>query len=305
MSEFNSDDYLEQRQKKSKVVANFSQVKALLVLAVVGIFVYIAWYAYTSTGNVEDSSLPVIPASSEIIKSKPENPGGLVVANRDKGIFEGMSNIPAKKIKTEKPVTPPEAPVSKQVVVEKIEKTLPVVPEKEVVDNSVPVHDFIVSKNGEKSAPTTEPEIVPETIAVSSSTPSEVVAPEQTMVKAAPEPSELDSELDKELDNIKPNSVNVQKTENIVQPHSGGLKLPEIYTVRIAALKTEHATVEAWKSLKSTYSDLLGNLDSEVQISEKDGKEVYYLHAGPISSRARAEQICKSLQERGRRCRVY
>ena len=99
--------------------------------------------------------------------------------------------------------------------------------------------------------------------------------------------------------------VNVQKTENIVQPHSGGLKLPEIYTVRIAALKTEHATVEAWKSLKSTYSDLLGNLDSEVQISEKDGKAVYYLHAGPISSRALAEQICKSLQERGRRCRVY
>ncbi len=284
MSEFNSDDYLEQRQKQNKVTANFSQVKALLVLAVVGIFVYIAWYAYTSPGNVEDSSLPVIQASSEIVKSKPEDPGGLVVANRDKGIFEGMSNTPAKKVKIEKTVTPPEAPVSKQAVVEKIEKALPVAKEPEIVAAN-PNPDFIVSKKAE------EPKPVP--------------------VQAVAETSELD----KELDDIQPNPVTepAATVETVAQPApaiepaptTGVLKLPKIYTVRIAALKTEQATIEAWKSLKSTYKDVLGNLGSEVQIAEKDGKEVYYLHAGPISSQAQAEQICKSLQERGRRCRVY
>ena len=287
MTEFNSDDYLEQRQKQNKVIANFSQVKALLVLAVVGIFIYIAWYAYTSPGTVEDASLPVIQASAEIVKSKPENPGGLVVANRDKGIFEGMSNTPAKKVKTEKTVTPPEAPVSKQVVAEKIEKALPVVKEPETVAAN-PNPDFIVSKKAEEPKP----------------------APVQVVAET--------SELDKELEDIQPNPVTepaavaevvAQPTvqTEVVQsaPASGGLKLPKTYTIRIAALKNEQATIEAWKSLKSTYQDVLGNLSNEVVVAEKDGKEVYYLHAGPISSQAQAEQICKSLQERGRRCRVY
>lgn len=284
MSEFNSDDYLEQRQKQSKVTANFSQLKALLVLVVLAVFVYIAWYAYTSPGNVDDSSLPVIQASSEIIKSKPENPGGLVVANRDKAIFEGMSNVPAKKIKTEKTVTPPEANISKQVVAETIEKTLPVVKEPETVTAS-PNADFIVSKKAEESKT------------------SSTQAVEQT------------SELDKELDDIQPNSVvePVAPVESVTQPTivvepapaTGGLKLPKTYTVRIAALKTESAAIEAWKSLKATYRDVLGGLTSEIQVVEKDGKEVYYLHAGPITSQVQAEQICKSLQERGRRCRVY
>lgn len=322
MSEFNSDDYLEQRQKQTKIIANFSQVKLLLILAVIGIFIFIAWwYAYTSTDDIDDSSLPVIQANSEITKTKPENPGGLVVANRDKSIYEGMSSAPAKKTKTEKTVTPPEAPASKQIVVEKIEKNLPIVSEKQANVNSVPVQDFIVSKNEEKPESTiqpeknleTQPEQVSEIVEPSTSNIQEKALPsvtQSTTVKADNE-SEI-SELDKELDDIKSN-VNTQKTENIIQPDSkigselksGGLRLPRTYTIRIAALKTEQATIEAWKSLKSNYNDLLGNLNSEVRVAEKDGKKIYYLHAGPISSQLQAEQICKSLQDRGRRCRVY
>jgi hypothetical protein len=323
MSEFNSDDYLEQRQKQTKIIANFSQVKLLLILAVIGIFIYIAWYAYTSTDDIDDSSLPIIQANSEIIKTKPENPGGLVVANRDKSIYEGMSSAPAKKAKTEKTVTPPEAPASKQVVVEKIEKNLPVVSEKQDNVNSVPVQDFIVSKNEEKQELPIQPEEASET---HSEQVSEIVEPSvpdaqekvlppvtsNAIVKADHVHEPEISELDKELDDIKPN-VNTKKTENIIQPDSktgselksGGLRLPRTYTIRIAALKTEQATIEAWKSLKSNYNDLLGNLNSEVRVAEKDGKKIYYLHAGPVSSQLQAEQICKSLQEQGRRCRVY
>lgn len=279
MEEFNSDNYLEQRQKKEDVTANFTPVKILFMAIILAGFSYLAWYAYNSSGSIDDASLPLIAANKEQIKSKPENPGGLVVANRDKDIYDGMSGKAYKKTKKEKPVTPPEAPVSKEDATKTVEENIKTLQTPAVI--AATKSDFIVTKDPAKKP---EPAVVAET------QPQTETAP----VMVEPQPAEQVSELDRELADIK--------TEAPAEPKQ---ETSKIYSVRIAALKNEQAAIEAWNSLKSSHHDVLGGLTSEIQIVERDGKTIYYLHAGPIKAKDQADQVCAQLQAQGRRCRVY
>jgi cell division septation protein DedD len=297
MSEFNSDDYLQQRQQQNTVPANFGPVKILATVIVLIGFIYLAWYAYDASEELKDEELPLIAANKEIIKTKPENPGGLIVANRDKDIYDGMSGKNTKKEKKESPVIPPETPASKQAVAQTIEKELKTT---EPQTTTEPHANFIVSDKAAESTST-------------------------VVEQAKTEPSELDQELN----NVEPTSTTTNESttnanvelqtkvaeatvpenpapavaEPVIQPAPQAVN--KTYTVRIAALKNEQAAIEAWKSLKATYYSVLGDLGSEIQVVNNGIKTTYYLHAGPIATLEQAEQVCKALQAQGRRCRVY
>jgi len=73
--------------------------KFLIVLVATAIFSYISWHAYsTQVMTVDPKSLPIIHAKKGI-KSKPENPGGIEIANLDKGIYDYISGRESKNKK--------------------------------------------------------------------------------------------------------------------------------------------------------------------------------------------------------------
>ena len=65
--------------------------KVALVLCCLLSFSYLLWYSYyTHIDNVEEEDLPLVKAPSNII-SKPQDPGGMIVPNKDKDIYNHMS----------------------------------------------------------------------------------------------------------------------------------------------------------------------------------------------------------------------
>lgn len=293
MEEFNSEEYLEQRSKQGKTTYDFSKVKTSFILLVIIAFAGVAWYGYNNASKIEDSDLPLIQAKQIDIKSEPKDPGGLVVAHRDKSIYESMSNKKFKKTKTEKPVAQPEDPVTKEVVTKKIEKEI----EKPADETN---SDFIVSKNPKeaKQEENTAKEVAAQPIPAK---PAETMPPEDDL-------DELDKELSKiDTKTAENESITIDQPKNsetsTEQTQSDNSKTT--YAIRIAALKTEESAIDAWKSLKSDYSSILGDLSSEIIKTEKDGKVIYYLQAGPISNKEQADAACAKLQNLGRRCRVY
>jgi len=72
-------------------MSNNLEYKFFAVFSVISVFAYLSWYSYsTQVMTVDPNSLPVIRAKKEI-KFKPENPGGIEIANLDKGIYDYIS----------------------------------------------------------------------------------------------------------------------------------------------------------------------------------------------------------------------
>jgi hypothetical protein len=89
-----------------------SRVMSWMVLAVaVGGFAALAYYAYNSGGNAGQDSgdVPVIEADATPIKEAPADPGGEQFANKDKTIYDVISND--GKPGVEKLMPDPERPV--------------------------------------------------------------------------------------------------------------------------------------------------------------------------------------------------
>lgn len=97
--------------------------KFILIPVAVLAFGSVAWYSYNyQINSIDEDSLPIIYAQDSA-KSKPDNPGGLVVENSDKDIFDHMSGkkVTNKNIKTTKAS---EEPLSKEEVANIVDKQI-------------------------------------------------------------------------------------------------------------------------------------------------------------------------------------
>lgn len=116
------------KQNKSKKIPHTKQelheAKIAIVCVALLTFTYFSWYAYnTQVNNVKDSDLPIISAPKQV-KFKPLDPGGLIVANRDKYIYDhvlGKRTAANKKVKA---IGESEAPVEKTEISALVAKQL-------------------------------------------------------------------------------------------------------------------------------------------------------------------------------------
>ena len=98
------------------------QAKYLILASVLISFFYFAWYAYTTQiNNQNEADLPLILAPKQV-KFKPLDPGGLIVPNKDKHIYDHvLGKTTIKPIKTykenEKPIDRADIPtiIKKQI----------------------------------------------------------------------------------------------------------------------------------------------------------------------------------------------
>jgi hypothetical protein len=76
--------------KKFKVSRWFKYKLAMVATALV-CFSYLLWYSYyIHIDNTVEEDLPIIKAPINIV-SKPEDPGGMIIPNKDKDIYKQMS----------------------------------------------------------------------------------------------------------------------------------------------------------------------------------------------------------------------
>jgi len=85
----------------------------LLVLAGIGIFAAITWYAYEAgQRQAAVASMPVIKADSSPTRVRPDSPGGLTVPNQDALVLNDPGGTPNRASGgIEKLLPPPEAPL--------------------------------------------------------------------------------------------------------------------------------------------------------------------------------------------------
>jgi hypothetical protein len=186
----------------------FKYQAIVVTLCVLG-FGYFAWHSYNSQQpSVHESDLPLIKAPTGI-KSKPKDPGGIVIPNRDKDIYDHISGKQVRTdVKTRKTA---ELPLSKTTMIEEINRQLA----------------------------------------------------------------------------------------------SDKHKKPEVYTVRLAKLKSADVLSEAWEILRDKYGELLTGLKPQLMKEQKADGPAYYLHAGPITLSRRAVEICNVLTKSNKQCVPY
>ena len=91
-------------KKKLKTNDGKWKFKAAIVIAALFGFSYLLWYSYyIHIDNVKEEDLPIVQAPLNII-SKPQDPGGVIIPNKDKDIYNHMSGrkIRNERIKTSK-----------------------------------------------------------------------------------------------------------------------------------------------------------------------------------------------------------
>lgn len=85
------------KKGSSSTKSNIFKLKFAVVLLSTSFFLYLAWYSYnTQVVTVDPKDLPLIESNKKI-KFKPGDPGGIEIANLDKGIYDYISGRSGNK----------------------------------------------------------------------------------------------------------------------------------------------------------------------------------------------------------------
>lgn len=239
------------KKKQSPQSDGYFKYKFLAVIFSLFFFVYLSWYAYnTQVVTVDPKDLPIIKLSHQI-KFKPENPGGIEIANLDKGIYDYISGRQSSKavvVSYSK-----EEPVSKQEMLGIVNKKIP----------------------QNKSQTKVKEEVKAE------------------VIKASITEEPVKKELTKPI--VEEKKITLI---NKVTP------LPEkkIYYLRIAKLKSDKVYDQAWDIMIKKHYIALKGLKGKLYTEKNGNEKSYYIHAGPVNSKADANDICKKIIANGGGC---
>ena len=260
---------------------------ALILLVVAGA---VALYAYRwGTGTVDDGNLPVVAASSEPIKVKPESPGGLDVPHQEMTVLN-QDETPA----IERLLPPPEIPQPPPVqpVPGASDATGAVAGAMPPALDAPAGEDFVEAAPVSPEPPASDP-VIP--AAPEAKLPEAPAAPSDGVGGAASDVTAATPPTPKPAMTSEAGSGQVAA---IPEPTSGD------HLLQLGAFTEHSASQAAWKRLKKKYPDLLGTLAPAVQQAKVGGKTYYRLQAGPFPNRATALDLCAQLKARKQDCLV-
>ena len=228
-----------------------------------------AWYFYGQQ-LVGDDAAPLIRAAEGPVKVRPDNPGGMVVPDRDKLVYDrmqGLENRPAERL-----LPPPEIPLAPPGA-ETVEK-MPAAPA------AIP-------------APAPEPATRP--------TAKEVLAAKPP----SPPPPALEAEVKGLTAVVKPEPP-AAKPETLMARVPQPPKAPAaVYRVQLAAVRTPERARKEWARLQKKHSTLLGSLKMSLTRADLGTKGVFYrLRAGPLATEGAARDLCGELTKRKVGCMI-
>ncbi len=246
---------------------------AMVAVIAIGGFASVLVYAYNKGKEVGGTAIPpIIKAGPAPHKIRPENPGGMKIPHRDKGVYSQLAaNSPPRKStrKVERLLPVPETPVASPAPVKKV---MPVrrKPKKIELPPEHPVAKFV---------PKPPPGAKPRQVANAAGATGHATDARPATAK-------------------KPSSA---KSLAAIAPASGSST-----RVQLVALRSEAAVLKAWTGFRKRHPDLLGRLTLTVQRRDLgSGKGVYYrLQAGPLATIAAASTLCSEIKKRKMGCIV-
>lgn len=255
-------------------------INKLLISLFIGFFaiggVCLLGWVFLQSPPLTLEETPIIKADNFPVKIKPEDPGGMVVANMDKTVYDNFSGNADSLQKTAKILPAPEEPVDRVLIVtdnESVEvdnnqespRLMAGYAVTEVVtppqDNVIALHEAVKEGSGDAIRPLTESDLK--------------LIPDQVVNKKAKEKEE----------------------SKIVQS--------EGYKIQLAAFKSEKDAAVAWEKIQKSHMDILGTLQYHIERKEVGKKGVFYrLQAGMIAKESEARLLCKKLSEVKQGCFV-
>lgn len=241
---------------------------SVAVLALAG-FGGIVWYAYTQGMQGGSAVAPVIRAEPGPTKIRPEQPGGLVVPNQDKMVYNNLmpgGGGAGQQGRAERLLPPPETPMPR-----------PTAPARPPARDALPPPP---SSAPAVVAPLPQPLPLPAATETASAGTAQIVPPvlPQTAppVAAAP-PTQQAARVP------------------VLEPGS--------YRIQLAATKSEDEAHREWQRLQRANTDVLGPLQLTVTRADLGPeKGVFFrIQAGPLNE-ASARQACDALKARKLGC---
>jgi len=272
----------------------FMVIAAAIILAGAGATAFF-YFDISADGDSASGPVPLILPPAGEVKSRPENPGGMAIPDRDKlvyGRIDGTANSP----KLEQLLPPPETPLEPPADA----------PTENVVE---PADETDVAKVLEPEtkpvAPPPAPEPVPapapaiatsEAISLAPPPPAPSATDEKPVAPPAPEPVPAPAPEPALKAEIKPTQPEVPAPST--SSASG-------FMVQLSALKTQDAAKAEWNRVIKQNGDILSGLSMNVQRADLGAKGVFWrLRAAYLPDRKSAEDICSKLAARGVECLI-
>jgi hypothetical protein len=248
----------------------------LLVLAGIGIFGAITWYAYEAgQRQAAVASMPVIKGDGSPTRVRPDSPGGLNVPNQDALVLNDPGGTPNPGGgAVEKLLPPPEAPL----------------PRPAPAAGSVP-----------------PPIIAPPARPAASEPPAPVPAPRSSVESqpAAPAPAPAVAALSPPAATAGGSQTAAlpwaaKPPGSVANPAAGGAG----WRVQLAAVKSEQAAAAEWARIEKANPELAQLTMIPARVDLGDRGIFYRVQAGPLADAAAAERLCAGLKERKQGCIV-
>ncbi len=289
------DEELFEEQTKSYSIVTLS----VIILVSIGLIIA-AWYIYKSYQTKNYDEVVVVSADQDEIKVQPSDPGGMVVNNMDKDVYDTIDKNRNKTEKAEILLPPAEEPINKKdLLLADMSPDVKKLEELPVANEATPIAQAPapVVKIEEPKAPMVIAED-PKSIAVSDSKMEHVQPIKSTVVIKAPVVTPKEELAEKTEEYIKP----VTKKEPKSKPQFAK-KLDKFYKVQIASFKSVSEAEREWKNISKRFSKVLNGYQHYIVSKDIEGKGIFQrLQVGPFESESDAKKACSSFKDSGMNC---
>jgi hypothetical protein len=248
----------------------------------------------------EGAEVPLFSADPTPVRVRPDDPGGLRVANMDKSVYDQLSRgsasrgaadrqaprveslLPPPEAPKPVPVAPPALPAQRAALTEgptpREEARAPEQPASPPQAGQLP-------QAGRALPPPSAPPLSAPAPATS--------APPQAAAQPTPQPTPQAA---------PPAAPQAQAAAPAAAPPapSGSGRIQ----VQLAAVPTEAAATAEWERLRRRMPDLLGNFRLSVSRGEREGQPFFRVRTGGFEDNAQARAFCDQVRARGGSCFV-
>ncbi|MGB0926289.1 MAG: SPOR domain-containing protein [Pikeienuella sp.] len=299
------DSYLESRTESAQAVTGTTwrgkaATAAGALISVVILATIVVW-SYR-LGVRDAAEVPVIRASSEAFKSKPDDPGGLDVAHQNREVYRLVApsgaapqqgyapeaerltseDVAPSKMET----TPQPRPTPQEVVIARPATT----PAPAAVEAPAPAQTAAPAENAATGAATT------------TEADTATAAPDAEAIAEAGEPNFAPTVAPRPNRRpVRTASVAPVRAEADEPRAAAAASLVQI---QLGAFVTEEIAASQWTALKSRNGDLLNGRGRVIMPVTSGGRQLYRLRAGPFETVSDASALCRGLKARGEDCIV-
>ncbi len=299
----------------------------VFAIVALGLFLTLCWYAYTYyIDQQKKEGVYYIKADKSPLKVKPDNPGGLVVENQDKQIFNAMvgdaENLDGKINTVEGEAPASSEDIAKAVQAGFAENAVPsdlkdtdvkIELPNDISKSEIPKDVVAAEKPVEQPKETVKSE-VEKTVAAESEKKEELK--EAVVTKAKPDEKAIMVTKEKDAATGKDKTIVTLKEDvkpSIPAPKSMGGKAVVVsapasggkgFFVQISSHRTTADLEGGWKRFSSKYSAVSAGASKNITEATVNGVKFYRLSFGPYASRQSAIDKCKALKVKGQDCLV-